>query len=129
MNDPPTTHPCCDRRVPADHGVRAFVVRHGVAHVAARLAMDFADVTERAVFGLLSIEDRTVRSLSIHDLSQAWLYIVETAQSRLEGTSAVRGGETLISSATISGEAVQLRCGRFRVRMTDLRLIGTEQAI
>ncbi len=117
-----TTEDCCGHSDVPPRGVQAFVVRRGLAHVAGRLVTDFIDIYERAIFGLLHIEDRTVRHLSVHDLSQAGLYIVETAQSRLEGTSGLREGETLISSATICGEPIELRCGRFRVRMTDLRL-------
>lgn len=120
-----TTHHCCDEHddPSAMSPVRAFVVRRGLAHVAARLVTDFIDVTERAVYGLLCIEDRTVRSMSVHDLTDAGLYIVEAGEARLDGTGPLRDGETVISQATITGEAVQLRCGGFRVRMTNLRLL------
>lgn len=114
--------PSPECRCPRQRGVRAFVVRRNVGHVAARLTLDFLDRTHSALFGLLCIEDRTLRRIGGGELSRSELYIVETPDERLPGTS-VGPGERLVSVARVDGEPVELRCGGFRVRLGGLRVV------
>lgn len=99
-------------------GTRAYVVRTGRAHMAARFATDFVDGYAGVAFGLLTVEDRVEPGVSSHDLTGADVFLPDP----LPADAAPRPWDapTPMSRAVIAGEPVRLGDGVFRVRLECL---------